>query len=99
MEALFQLSYRPADGRRSSKRKGRPEQQLGVPFEAPAFNHPLEVIDPEALLWCDPIRSAYSGCPQRHRNRNPVVQAIDWAGDDGASASPTRAIPLIATSK
>jgi hypothetical protein len=70
-----------------------------VPFEAPAFNHPLEVIDPEALLWCDPIRSAYSGCPQRHRNRNPVVQAIDWAGDDGASASPTRAIPLIATSK
>ena len=25
---------------------------LGVPFQAPAFEHPLEVIDPEALLWC-----------------------------------------------
>ncbi len=31
-------------------------RELGVPFEAPAFDHPqrfpLEVIDPEALLWC-----------------------------------------------
>jgi hypothetical protein len=23
-----------------------------VPFQAPAFDRPLEVIDPEALLWC-----------------------------------------------
>lgn len=31
-------------------------RELGVPFQAPAFDHPqrfpLEVIDPEALLWC-----------------------------------------------
>lgn len=31
-------------------------RELGVPFQAPAFEHPqrfpLEVIDPEALLWC-----------------------------------------------
>lgn len=27
-------------------------RELGVPFRAPAFDHPLEVIDPEALLWC-----------------------------------------------
>ena len=31
-------------------------RELGVPFEALAFDHPqrfpLEVIDPEALLWC-----------------------------------------------
>jgi hypothetical protein len=27
-------------------------RELGVPFQSPAFDHPLEVIDPEALLWC-----------------------------------------------
>jgi len=27
-------------------------REFGVPFQAPAFDHPLEVIDPEALLWC-----------------------------------------------
>ena len=27
-------------------------RELGVPFQAPAFDQPLEVIDPEALLWC-----------------------------------------------
>lgn len=27
-------------------------RELGVPFQAPAFERPLEVIDPEALLWC-----------------------------------------------
>ena len=27
-------------------------RELGVPFETAAFNHPLEVIDPEALVWC-----------------------------------------------
>ena len=27
-------------------------RELGVPFQARAFDHPLEVIDPEALLWC-----------------------------------------------
>jgi hypothetical protein len=31
-------------------------RELGVPFQVPAFDHPqrfpLEVIDPEALLWC-----------------------------------------------
>lgn len=27
-------------------------RELGVPFQAPEFDQPLEVIDPEALLWC-----------------------------------------------
>jgi len=27
-------------------------RELGVPFQAPAFGDSLEVIDPEALLWC-----------------------------------------------
>jgi hypothetical protein len=27
-------------------------RELGVPFETAAFDHPLEVIDPEALVWC-----------------------------------------------
>ena len=27
-------------------------RELGVPFQARVFEHPLEVIDPEALLWC-----------------------------------------------
>jgi hypothetical protein len=27
-------------------------RELGVPFEAAVFDHPLEVIDPEVLVWC-----------------------------------------------